>query len=102
MDMQSAGYFVFLGTLVILHRQLAASWRPWMLLAASLLFYAQSSLLNLGIIAIACAINYAAVSFLSGASDGRARAGVFAAIVAIDLALLIAFKYCLGPLHYRL
>jgi D-alanyl-lipoteichoic acid acyltransferase DltB (MBOAT superfamily) len=100
MELQSASYFLFLGVVALLHWMLAPRWRVPLLLGASLVFYAVSGVAYLALFLALCTLNYVAVLILSRREDPRGRAGAFLGILTLDLAVLIAFKYLLGDMHY--
>lgn len=67
--------------------------RVAVLLGASLAFYAYAGIGNLVLMLALCGINYwAALSLARGSSESQ-RTRVFAAIVGINLAVLVLFKY---------
>ncbi len=93
MGLDSAFYLCFLFCVAALHAVLPPRGRVIVLLCASLAFYAASSVSYLVLLLILCGLNYAAVRSLSRATEERPQTGVFIGAVALNLAVLILFKY---------
>lgn len=86
----------FLPMTVLLHRLIPGKKaRSILLLAASLLFYSFGGLSGFAIVLISAAVNYLAARLIDKGWGGKLLPG---AVVAADLALLIAYKY----LHFFL
>ncbi|MFZ1071959.1 MAG: MBOAT family O-acyltransferase [Verrucomicrobiia bacterium] len=96
MGLDSAIFLLFLGCIVVVHAWLPGRWRVVVLLCASLIFYTASSVNYLFLLLGLCGLNYVAVSSLSRISDQLHRTLIFTGTVAINLAVLIAFKYAGG------
>jgi D-alanyl-lipoteichoic acid acyltransferase DltB (MBOAT superfamily) len=93
MELQGAGYFLFLGLVVLVRSVLAPRWRIPLLLGASMAFYAMSSVPYLFMFLALSVFNYLAALNLSRENGGPYRTAVFGAILALDLLVLITFKY---------
>ena len=96
MQLDTAEFALFVGCIAVVQAGLSGRWRVRLLLTASLIFYAFSSLPCLALMLGLCVVNYRAASFLSRSPDERHRARVFWITVVVNLAALIAFKYASG------
>src|SRR5215469_10651008 len=102
MGVDSAIFFLFLTVVVVLHAMLPGRGRVFLLLGASLAFYAASSLPYLLLMAILGMINYFAARHLSNDSNPKSRQRVFAGTVLVNLCILAVFKYLRGWLGHLL
>lgn len=98
MGVDSAIYFLVLAVVAVLHALLPGRRRVFLLLSASLAFYAVSSLPYLLLMAVLGVTNYFAARHLSKDSNTKSRQRVFAGTVLVNLCILTAFKYLRGPL----
>src|SRR5581483_1704877 len=96
MQLDTVYFALFLGCVAVAQAKLPVRWRMPVLLSASLIFYACSSVSYLVLMLGLCALNYWAASFLSRSSNEQRRACFFWATVAVNLATLITFKYTSG------
>ncbi len=96
MELQTAGYFVFLGVVALTHAVLPPRWRMNWLLGASLTFYAMSGFAYTFMFLTLCTLNFLAALILSRPAEGRARSIAFAGILVVNLTALVSFKYLLG------
>ena len=102
MGIDSAIFFLLLAVVVVLHALLRGRGRVFLLLGASLAFYAASSLPYLLLMAVLGMINYFAARHLSNDSNPKSRQRVFAGAVIVNLCILAAFKYLRDRLGHLL
>ncbi len=98
MGLDTSIFLLFLGCVAVIQAMLPERGRVLLLLCASLIFYAYSSVGYLALLLMLCGINYRAVLSLKSSTDERWRTWVFAGTVAANLVALIAFKYASGLL----
>ena len=96
MGLDSAVFLLFLAGIAGIHAALPTRCRVTALLAASLIFYAVSSVDYLVLMLALCGINYFAVRGLSRMMDQRRRTWIYMGSVGLNLAVLITFKYAAG------
>lgn len=96
MGLDSAFYLLFLGCVAAVHVILPERGRVVVLLCASFVFYAFSSISYLALLLILCGVNYRAVLSLKNSPDEGWRTWVFASTVVVNLSVLIVFKYAPG------
>jgi D-alanyl-lipoteichoic acid acyltransferase DltB (MBOAT superfamily) len=96
MGLDSAIFLLFLGCVAVVHAWLPGRWRIRVLLCVSLIFYTASSVKYLILLFGLCGLNYAVVSGLSRMLDQQRRTWIFTGTVAVNLAVLITFKYTGG------
>lgn len=102
MGIDSAIYFLFLAVVAVLHALLPGRRRVFLLLGASLAFYAASSFPYLLLMVVLGMVNYFAARRLSNDSNPKSRERVFAGTVLVNLCILVAFKYLRGRLGHLL
>jgi len=102
MGIDSAIYFLLLAVVAVLHALLPGRRRVFLLLGASLAFYAATSLPYLLLMAVLGMTNYFAARHLSSDSNPKSRQWVFAGAVLVNLCILAAFKYLRGQLGHLL
>jgi D-alanyl-lipoteichoic acid acyltransferase DltB (MBOAT superfamily) len=93
MGLDTAKFLLFLACVAVLQAWLPARGRVFLLLSASLAFYALSSIGYLVLLLALCALNYCALTGLSRTSEPRRRSWIFAAAILANLAMLVLFKY---------
>lgn len=93
MDLLTAKFFLFLGVVTLGQAVLNARWRLLWLIAASLFFYATSSVGFLALLLGLSILNYWAALNLSQPGNGRRRNWIFGLTLFLDLGALIIFKY---------
>src|SRR5580658_2907876 len=96
MGLDSAYFLSFLAVVALLQAWLRQRGRVFLLLAASLAFYALSSPAGLAILLALAVLNYLTALSVAENPDGRRRTSIFAATVLINLAVLLVFKYASG------
>ncbi len=85
--------FIFLPVVFLLYLPLKSKARNILLLAASLVFYAWGEPLFVFIMAFSIVMNYLFARWIGGAKDDKSKRWLVAVAVALNLALLIVFKY---------
>ena len=85
--------FIFLPAVFLLYLPLKSKARNVLLLAASLVFYAWGEPLFVFVMAFSILVNYLFARWIGGAKRDHSKRGFVAAAVALNLALLIVFKY---------
>jgi alginate O-acetyltransferase complex protein AlgI len=86
--------FLFLPVLLALyHAGRGRAWRNWLLLAASVVFYARGAGAFTGLILTSIVFNYVAALAVDRWRDGPAGRWVLGGAVTINLAVLLVFKY---------
>jgi D-alanyl-lipoteichoic acid acyltransferase DltB (MBOAT superfamily) len=100
MQLDSGRFVLFLVLVWAAWRILPKVAATWILLAASVLFYASSNLQHLGLLLLVAAFNYMAVRKLTAWPNGRKRAFLFGLAVVFDAGLLLFYKW--GSLYLDL
>ncbi len=93
MQLQEAGYFLFLGAVALGYSMMPPRRRTLFLLACSAAFYALSSVTYMVMYLALGTVNYAAALRLSQDEGGAHRTRIFGGVVALNLAVLVTFKY---------
>lgn len=93
MGLDSAIFLLFLAIVALAQAGLPGRGRVIVLLAASLCFYAASSVNYLILLLVLCSLNYWAVLGLGRLSVPRFRTWFFGGAVTVNILVLIAFKY---------
>lgn len=105
MQIDRALFLVLLACVAVVQALTGARARVAVLLVASLVFYAFSGIGNLVLMMALCGINYWAALTLGRDAAESQRTRIFAAIVGVNLGVLVLFKYsgsALGELLCRL
>jgi alginate O-acetyltransferase complex protein AlgI len=92
MQLDSGQYFLFLAIVWVLWRLLPKMAAAGALLTASVLFYASSNLMHLGLLLLLAGFNYAAVRNLTVWNVRRDRTLMFWLAVVVDVGLLVFYK----------
>jgi len=82
--------FVFLLPLLVVYRYVGVHYRLWFLVAASVLFYGQWSVVHLGVLLVSIGVNFALVGLMLRLSG---RKFVLFCVILFNLGLLGYFKY---------
>jgi len=85
--------FLFLPTLLALYYASVRTWRNWLLVAASIVFYARGAGAFTGLILTSIAFNYGAALAVNRWRDVPAGRWVLGGAVAVNLIVLLVFKY---------
>jgi D-alanyl-lipoteichoic acid acyltransferase DltB (MBOAT superfamily) len=93
MTINSGRFLLFLFVVWAVWRMLPKGAAPRILLAASVFFYASSNLRHLGVILLVAGFNYATVQKLTAWTVGRKRDLLFSLAVALDIGLLLFYKW---------
>jgi alginate O-acetyltransferase complex protein AlgI len=93
MQLDSGKYLLFLVLVWIFWRILPKAAATGVLLTASAVFYASSNLTHLGLLLLVAGCNYAAAKMLTGWDAGRKRTFLFSLVVALDVGLLVFYKW---------
>lgn len=98
MGLDTSIFLLFLGGVTLLQAWLPERGRVAMLLCASLVFYAFSSIGYLVLLVGMITINYWALVVLKQTPGERKRTMVFTGAIVANVGLLVAFKFASGPL----
>jgi D-alanyl-lipoteichoic acid acyltransferase DltB (MBOAT superfamily) len=93
MGLDTAKFLLFLSCVAVLQAWLPARGRVLLLLCASLVFYALSSVGYLVLLLALCGLNYGALIGLAKASEPRRRTWIFTIAILANVAVLVLFKY---------
>ncbi|HZQ47494.1 MAG TPA: MBOAT family O-acyltransferase [Verrucomicrobiae bacterium] len=96
MGLDTSIFLLFLGCVAVIQSRLPERERVVLLLYASLVFYALSSVSYLVLLLVLCGLNYWSVLSLKGNPDPRRRTWIFAGTITANLVVLIGFKYASG------
>lgn len=89
----SLAYLALLVGTVVVHWSVPGRWRPWVLLLASVVFYASWSVPFLALIAGSTTVDFVIARALGVTADPRRRRWLLATAVTVNLTVLAAFKY---------
>jgi alginate O-acetyltransferase complex protein AlgI len=96
MSFLSISYFALLAVTAVLLRLLPTAWRPSLLLAASLGFYAASGVSGFALMLVLTAVNFLFYRALLATEEGLRRHLLLGLAVFVNLSCLVGFKYLRG------
>ena len=90
---EPAFLFVFLPFLLALYQLPGSRYRNWLLLAASIIFYARGAGAFTGLVLVLIAFNYAAALVVDRSRGTPSARFLLGGAIAVDLLILAVFKY---------
>lgn len=99
MPVDSAAFFLFVGIVFLLSRVVPRRAGKYLLLAASIVYYATFSVPYVALLLLFVWVNFLAAQGISGMQDSPGRQGLFTAAVVFDLLFLVGFR--LATVYFR-